>query len=305
MIVLLTLSAASAQPLASIPTNDSKIVRRWALPGDPHGIAIGADGTVYVGLAQPQAVVAVDPSRGTIRKRVVLDSAEIAATKELVSLRTNADRTRLYIANGSDESATILALPDMTILREITIEGEPIRDALPDPSGHYLYLLGHRVHVYDANGNEELHTIEIDDPSAIAATSTQLAVMAAGRATIFNTSDFREARSFAVGKGIEAALFAGRSLVVLGRDALNRVGQSVEPICLPNGSGPQIATETADGLVLLAERRCNSSAVYSAASLYGVDAYAIAYDAAQNLLYTTERAGYLTIYRVPKPALAK
>ena len=302
--MLLTLSAAGAQPLASIPTSDSKIVRRWSLPGDPHGIALGADGTVYVGLAQPQAVVAIDPSHGTIKKRVVLDSAEIAATKELVSLRTNADRTRLYIANGSDESATILALPAMRIVREITIEGEPIRDALPDPGGRYLYLLGHRVHVYDANGNEELHTIEIDDPSAIAATSTQLAVIARGRATIFNTSDFSEARSAATGKDIDAALFAGHALVLLGRDALYRVGQSVEPICLPNGSGPQIATLGANGLLLLAERRCNSSALLSAASLYGVDAYAIAYDAAQNLLYTTERAGYLTIYKVPRPAVA-
>ena len=198
--MLLTLSAANAQPLAAIPTNDSKIVRRWSLPGDPHGIAIGSDGTVYVGLAQPQAVVAIDPSRGTIKKRVVLDSAEIAATKELVSLRTNADRTRLYIANGSDESATILSLPGMRIVREITIEGEPIHDALPDPGGRYLYLLGHRVHVYDANGNEELRTIEIDDPSAIAATSSQLAVIARGRVTTFSTNNFAQTGSFAGGK---------------------------------------------------------------------------------------------------------
>ena len=33
-------------------------------------------------------------------------SAEIASTKELVTMRTNRDRTRLYIANGTDESAT-------------------------------------------------------------------------------------------------------------------------------------------------------------------------------------------------------
>src|SRR6266508_2817323 len=86
--VLLTLSAAISlqgqTPLAAIPTNDSKIVRRWSLPGDPHGIAIGADGTIYVGLAQPQAVVAIDPARGTVKRRAILDSAEIAATKELV-----------------------------------------------------------------------------------------------------------------------------------------------------------------------------------------------------------------------------
>ncbi|HJT16861.1 MAG TPA: hypothetical protein VJ853_05720 [Thermoanaerobaculia bacterium] len=302
--MLLTLSAASAQPLAPVSTNDSKIVRRWSLPGDPHGIAVGADGTIYVGLAQPQAVVAIDPNRGTIKKRVVLDSAEIAATKELVTLRTNANRTRLYIANGSDESATILSLPDMTILREITIEGEPIRDALPDPAGRFLYLLGHRVHVYDIKGDEELHTLEIDDPVAIAANASQVAVIAGNRVTEFNTANFSATRSFAAASGVEAALFAGRELVLLGHDALQRVGQRVEPACLPNGSGPQIATIGPDGIVLIAERRCNSSAVFSAASLYGVDAYAIAYDAASNLLYTTERAGYLTIYRVPRPAVA-
>lgn len=277
-------------------------MRRWALPGDPHGIAVGADGTVYVGLAQPQAVVAIDPNRGTIEKRVVLDSADIAATKELVSMRTNADRTRLYIANGSDESATILALPGLRIVREITIEGEPIRDALP--AGRYLYLLGHRVHVYDANGQEELRTIEIDEPSAIAATSSQLAVIAKDRVTMFNTNDFSQTNSFAAPKGIEAALFAGRSLVLVGRDVLYRVGQSIssEPICLPSGSGPQIATVGTGGIVFLAERRCNSSAVTSAASLYGVNAYALAFD--KDLLFTTERAGYLTIYRVPRLALA-
>ena len=76
-------------------------MRRWALAGDPRGVAIGADGTIYVGLAQPQAVIAVDPKSGAVKKKVILDSAEIAATKELVTLRTNADRSLLYVANGS------------------------------------------------------------------------------------------------------------------------------------------------------------------------------------------------------------
>src|SRR5262249_15933745 len=62
-IGLLTLSAAIAMqvqtPLAAIPTDDSKIIRRWSLPGDPHGLAIGPDRTLYVGLAQSQAVVAI------------------------------------------------------------------------------------------------------------------------------------------------------------------------------------------------------------------------------------------------------
>jgi DNA-binding beta-propeller fold protein YncE len=305
--VLLTLSAASsvAQTLLSVPVSDQKVVRRWSLPGDPHGIAVGADGTVYIGLAQPQAVVALDPERGAIKKRVVLDSAEIAATKELVTMRIRGNR--LYVANGSDESATILSLPDLRIIREITIEGEPIHDAIPDPNGRYLFLLGHHVHVYDANGSEELRTVGGDDPTAIAANATQLAVLTKNRVTIFDTMSFRETASIDNVNGIAAALFANRSLVLLARDVLYRISNSItrEPICLPDGSGPQIATLGPDGLVFLAERRCSSSAVLSAASLYGVNAYAVAYDAKPNVLYATERAGYLTIYRVPRTAIAK
>src|SRR6202022_4136078 len=100
---------------APVPTRDQKIVRRWTLPGDPHGVAVGPDGTLYVGLAQPQAVIAVDPKSGGVKNRIVLDSAEIASTKELVTLRINRAGNRLYIANGSDESATILSLPELTV----------------------------------------------------------------------------------------------------------------------------------------------------------------------------------------------
>src|SRR4051794_27944804 len=136
----LALHAQTSAPLQPSASRDRKVVRRWALPGTPHGVAIGADGTIYVGLAEPQAVVAIDPKAGAIRKRVVLDSADIASTKELVTFRTSADRTRLYIANGSDESAIILSLPELGVLREITMEGETIRDAVPDPKGRYLYI---------------------------------------------------------------------------------------------------------------------------------------------------------------------
>ena len=316
-IVLLTLSAAigAAQtPLAAIPTDDSKVIRRWSLPGDPHGLTIGPDGTLYVGLAQPQAVVAIDPERGTIRKRVVLDSAEIAATKELVTMRVSPDGKRLYVANGSDESATILSLPDLTILREITIEGEPIRDALPDPHGRFLFLLGHRVHVYDANGEEELRTIGGEDPTAIAVNGAQLAVLTKDRVTFFDTTNFKQSGVVLGLKGVEVALFADRLLMLLAPDTLYEVGQRIvrEAICLPQGSGPQIAALAGPRLLLFAERRCASSAPFSEtahtvvpASLYGVNAYAVAYDAKSNLLYTTERAGYLTIYRVPRPAVAR
>ena len=303
-----------AQTLLSVlPSNDSKIIRRWSLPGDPHGLTLGPDGTVYVGLAQPQAVVAIDPERGTIKKRVVLDSAEIAATKELVTMRISADGKRLYVANGSDESATILSLPGLSVIREITIEGEPIRDAVPDPKGRYLFLLGHRVHVYDANGNEELRTVGSIDPTAIAVNASHLAVLSRDGLTFYETNGFKEAGSIRGLFGVEAALFADRILLLLTHDALYEVAQKItrEPICLPAGSGPQIAALAAPRLLLFAERRCNSSGVFSSAgravtpaSLYGVNAYAVAYDPKSNFLYTTDRAGYLTIYRVPRPAIA-
>jgi len=318
--VLLTLSAASllAQPsetLKSVPTNDAKVVRRWSLPGDPHGLALGNDGTIYVGLAQPQAVIAVDPKRGTVKKRVVLDSAEIASTKELVTLRTNRSGTRLYIANGSDESATILALPDLHVVREITMEGEPIRDALPDPRGRYLYVLGRRVHVYDANGETELHTIDVANPTAIAATSKSLAVFA-DDLTLFDTTNFTEVAHHPLpSKPIDAALFArdDATLIAFAHDAMLEIASpaNVTHVCLPENSGPQIAALAPNDVLLFAERRCSSSGAFGAtagrvtpASLYGVNAYAVAYDRFANTLVTTDREGYLTIYKVPRAAVA-
>jgi hypothetical protein len=298
--VLLTVSAAlplRSQTLSTVPTHDAKIVKRWALAGDPHGVAIGADGTLYVGLAQPQAVVAIDPKTGAVKKKVVLDSAEIASTKELVTLRISG--SRLFIANGSDESATILSLPDLGVLREITIEGEPIRDALPDPRGRYLYLLGRRVHVYDAGGERELHALDVGDPMAIAANGKTLAVIAPEGAVLFDTSTFTETARLKANGSADVALFANDALVTLSRDA----------ICLPEGSGPQIATLAPNNVLLFAERRCEASSALTGGghvtpvSLYGVSAYAMAYDRAANALVTTERAGYLTIYKVPRAAV--
>lgn len=326
--MLVTLCAAISlraanESLTAVPTRDQKIVRRWSLPGDPHGIALGADGTAYVGLAQPQTVIAIDTKRGTITNKLVLDSAEIASTKELVTLRLNAAGTRLYIANGSDESATILGLPGLKILREITIEGEPIRDALPDPKGRYLFLLGRKVHVYDADGRSELRTINIEDPTAIAVSSSgaTLAVFAPTAVALYDTNTFGEiARDpMRTTTPIDAALFAARDLVLmaLSRDTLyeksllRRGETNSERICLPEGSGPQIAALASPDRLLFAERRCSSSGAFGGssqlvtpASLYGVNAYAVAYDRAANLLYTTERAGYLTIYKVPRAAVA-
>jgi hypothetical protein len=317
------LSAAvslNAQFLKAVPSTDPKVVRRWALPGDPHGLALGADGTIYVGLAEPQAIVAIDPKNGAMRRKVVLDSADIASTKELVTLRTDRGRLRLFVANGSDESATILSLPTLKIVREITIEGEPIRDALPDPTGRFLYLLGRRVHVYDIDGKSELRTINFDDPIAIAASGSMLAVFGADFVALYNAGNFEEIGRDPLRSRVAAALFAANDkvLVALSRESLYekpltlRAIDSSERICLPEGSGPQIATLGAPDLLLFAERRCNSSGAFTGsnrlvapASLYGINAYAIAYDPVPNFLYVTDRAGYLTIYRVPRAAVTK
>lgn len=359
-LVLLTLSAAFpllAQPLETlkpVSTRDFKVIRRWALPGDPRGVAVGADGTIYVGLAKPQAVIAVDPRNGTVTKRVVLDSAEIASTKELVTLRTNPDRTRLYIANGSDESATIMSLPDLAVLREITMEGEAIRDVVPDPRGRYVYILGRRVHVFDKDGDIALRTLEIDDPMAIAAapSGAALAVVAtedfgnakATSVVLFDTTNWSELGRdpLQTDKRVDGALFSpddsalvamnreylyekpvvtrkASAQMISGADGVMRMkidfGDLVnsDRVCLPETAGPQIATFLAQANTLVyAERRCSASGHFSGsrrrvtpASLYGVTAYAIAHDPASNTIVATDPAGFLTIYKVPRPAVAK
>lgn len=345
--------AQAVETLTVVPSRDRKIVRRWSLPGDPRGVAIGSDGTIFVGVAEPQAVLAIDPKTGAIKKRLVLDSAEIASTKELVTLRTNPERTRLYIANGSDESASILSLPNLAVLREITMEGETIRDVVPDPKGRYVYLLGRRVHVFDGAGDTELRTLDIADPMAIAASAngSLLAVLApedfgGTKATVVALYD--PANNFAevareplqTEKGVEAAMFAARdrSLIAFARDAMFEKRLSTRPtritqagtnggtmhveigdvvnsnhVCLPEGSGPQIAALTStDSQLVYAERRCSASGTFSGsqrgvtpASLYGVNAYAVAYDPASNTLVATDREGFLTIYNVPRAATAK
>jgi hypothetical protein len=297
--------------------------------------------------------VAIDPKTGAIKQRLVLDSAEIASTKELVTMRINRTGTRLYIANGSDESASILSLPDLAVRREITLEGEPIRDVLADPQGSHLYLLGRHVHVYDADGEKELRTINIDDPMAIAvsANGALLAVIApedfgntrATSVALFDTTNFAElAREpLQTDKSIEAALFAAgdQALIALSRNSLFEKPLSMakpakqmtagtngqmrmainfgdltnsDAICLPEGSGAQIAALASADLLLFAEQRCNASVAFSGsnrrvtpASLYGVTAYAMAYDHASNTVIVTDRGGFLTIYKVPRPAVAK
>lgn len=325
------------------------MVKRWAIAGEPRGVALGANGAIYVGLADKQSVLAIDSKSGNVIREVVLDSAEIAATKELVTLRTNPARTRLYIANGSDESVTILSLPDMAVLREITLEGEAIRDALPDPKGRHLYLLGRQVHVYDADGRDQIRELPFKDPMAIALSSSGATLAVLGtedfgnaRATVvvlYDTTNFNEISRdpLQTDKTVEAALFAAsdRALVAMSRDRMFEkplitrpaaargmesdkgkmrmridFGDLVnsESICLPAESGPQIAALGASSdQLIFAERRCSSSGSFAGSdrrvipiSLYGVNAYALAFDAASNTLAVTDRAGYLTIYRVPR-----
>ncbi|HVG24262.1 MAG TPA: hypothetical protein VND45_08935 [Thermoanaerobaculia bacterium] len=267
-----------------------------------------------------------------MKKRVVLDSPDIASTKELVTLRTNAERTRLYIANGSDESAMILSLPNLAVLREITTEGETIRDAVPDPKGRYLYLLGRQVHVYDKDGKTELRTLDIDDPMAIAASATSLAVFAsedfgnttATAVTLFDPKTFAQTarEPLQTKESVEAAMFAanGKALLAFSRGSFfektmnaPRAVVGSTRVCLPEGSGPQVAALAgSETLVVYGERRCSASGVFTEsprgvtpASLYGVNAYAIAFDPKSNSLVATDRAGTLTIYHVPRATVAQ
>src|SRR5687768_15479738 len=86
LLVVVATGTFAQTALTPVSSGNRKIVRRWALPGDPRGVAIGGDGTIYVGVAEPQAVLAIDPKSGVVKHRLVLDSAEIASTKELVTL---------------------------------------------------------------------------------------------------------------------------------------------------------------------------------------------------------------------------
>jgi hypothetical protein len=349
VLLLLQVGIADAANLAPVPTRDRRIVKRWTLSGKPHGVAVAADGTVYVGLAEPQSVVSIDPSTGRVLKEVVLDSAEIASTKELVTLRFNAAGDRLIIANGSDESVSILSVPDLAVVREIGLEGEVIRDALPDPAGRYLYVLGSTVHVFDAAGDRELRTLRDVSPMAIATDSkgSLLAVVGSqdfgdDQATVvavYETATWRElARDpLQTDRTIQTVLFAAgdRALVVLARDWLAEKSVQSRPprtmansgegmmrlhfgfgdlisserICLPDSSGPQIAALGAvSSVVVFAEKRCGAGGTFIAsarlvksASLYGISAWAIAVDRASNTIYATDPAGYLTMYKTPKP----
>ncbi len=303
-MVALTAGVAAAESLQPLHSRDRRVIRSWSLPGQPRGIAIGTDGTAYIGLAKPQAVVAVDPKSGTILERVVLDHPEIASTKELLTLRITPDRKRLLIANGSDESASILSLPDLGILREITLEGETVRDFVPDPQGRYLYVLGRTVHVYDEKGERDLRTLASLEPMAIAPSpdgnflavigSEQFQTGPATMLAIYDTERFREItrQPLQTDRNIVSAIWAagGDAIVVIAPDWLAEkririptegkltpgeagIRLHFEPadfpsshkVCLPGHAGAEIATTgESDRIIYFAERRCGDSGAFLA-----------------------------------------
>ncbi len=334
LALLLTLSGSLlAESLTPAPTRDRKVVRRWSLPGNPRGLAVAADGTIYAGLAQSQSVMAINPLSGAILRSTVLDLEHIAATKELSTLRISSDGKRLVVANGSDESVTILSLPELEVVREIGLEGETIRDAIPDPTGRYLYVLGRTVHVFNASGDRELTTIRFPEPMAIASDSAGrlLAVVgseqfSSGKATVvslIDTTTWKEVvrEPLQTDRVIEAARFgAGDSALIfvaknwLGEKSLvTRAAKTMaadngrmrirfdfgdlvssETVCLPQNSGPQILTAgPATGQVLIAERRCSASSSF-VASERKVTALSIYGVAAFALQWNAKAGGVVT-----------
>lgn len=321
-------------------------MKAWSLSGEPRGVAVGRDGTVYAGLSGPQSVVAIDPEKGAVLSERVLDREEIASTKDFVSLRLDPKRARLVIAQGTDESVTIVGLPDLVVQREIGLEGETIRDAIPDPGGRYLFVLGREVHVYDAEGNRRIRGFADIEPTAIAASSdgSLLAIAGfeqfeSGRAAVVSLVEIATLKEMRrdplqTDRTVRSVLFApgDRALLIFADDwmaekplaapashGMARGARGVEmkigadsllssrTICLPAGIGPQVAA-AAGRTVVYAERRCSAGGSFEAAprtvptaSLFGVDALAVAYDAKGGRMAVVERGGRLTLFAVPPP----
>ena len=304
LALLLVPSLFAAAEIAPVSTRDRKISKKWSISGSPRGVAVGADGTVYVGLAETQSIVAVNPDTGKIIREVVLDRAEIAATKEIVTLRITADGKSIIAANGSDESVTILSLPNLQVTREIGMEGETIRDAVPDPAGKYLYILGRELHVYDANGATQLRTITEPAPMAIATdrSGKLLAVIGSekfsnGDATVvalFDTATFKEIdrEPLQTDRKVLAATFSASDTAIVvaaedwfaekrvkssgSRGFTNDAGKmrikfafgdliSSQKICLPKNAGAQILAQGRQpNSVIFAERRCSAGETFTA-----------------------------------------
>ena len=291
-----SLQSADLDP---VRVRDPQVISRWSLSGEPRSIAFGPDGTLYAGLRKPQSVVAIDLVRGAILEEVVLDSEEIASTKDFATMRYDAKRKRLIIAQGSDESVSILSVPSLAVEREILLEGEMIHDAIPDPKGRYLYILGRSVHVRDADGNRQIRIFSDLEPTAIAVSSDGkwLAIVGTEKfdgtpvtaVSLIDTERLEESRRelLQTDRKIQSALFANRdqALIVFADDwlaekrlaisaghAMKPRGESMqvtmgrddflstESICLPSERGPQVAiTSSKDNVVWFAERRCSSA----------------------------------------------
>jgi len=265
-------TSACAAQLSLIDRRDYRVHKRWQIGGEPHGIAVSSDGVVYVGLAATQSVAAIDPETGEVLLEAILDSPEIASTKELVTLRIDAAGEKLIVANGSDESVTILSLPDLAVLREITLEGDMILDAQPDPLGRYLFLLGSRaVHVFDHAGNREIRTISEVSPMAIAISSDGRLLAVAGsedfpsgRATMVSLWDTESLREVAreplqTDAEIVSLLFGAenRSLVYFAADQLGeRPMDAKKPAAMVATEGGEMRMTFSFGDIVSSELIC-------------------------------------------------
>jgi hypothetical protein len=301
LALVLAAQASGAATLEEVSARGRLVEKRWRLDGTPRGVAVAPDGTIYVGLAASQSIVAIDAAKGAIVSEAVVDREEIASTKDFATLRIARDR--LYVAQGSDESVTILSLPALEVVREILLEGEPIRDALPDPAGKHLYVLGRKVHVFDAAGEREIRALGDVEPTAVTtdAKGRILAVVGfqsfpngkVSVAVFYDAATLREIGRVPLQteREIVATFFAAdeRVLVAVARDWLAEAPAtpreekkpqgdatamrmrielgdlvSSETICLPDGAGPQIAAAASGSLVLVAEKRCAAGGAFTA-----------------------------------------
>jgi hypothetical protein len=84
-------------------------------------------------------------------------------------------------------------------------------------------------------------------------------------------------------------------------------------VCFPVAAGPQIAVSSAtENVLIVAERRCAESGSFTGsqrrvtpASIYGIDAYALAFDRTSTSVVATDRKGFLTVYKVPSTPVVK
>lgn len=273
------------------------MVSRWQLDGTPRAIALGGDGVLYVGLADTQEIAAIEPATGRVIARQQIDREEIAATKDFVSMRRTAAGDRLVIAHGSDESVSIYSLPDLAPVREILVEGELVRDAVPAPDGSFVAVLGRDVHVWSRDGRQLVRVLRELDPMALAVSSDGKTLAVIGRETFpsgavsmamfFDTATWEETfrRPLQTEREIRGAMYAADDSVIVvwtddwlaevearpvqsnfdtsGRAPRVRVGfgdlVNSESVCLPEVSGPQGVVLAKESVLVIAERRCSTS----------------------------------------------